>query len=214
MYSITENITKGNFKVYCHINKTNNKLYFGITSQTLNERWRNGKGYKKGVFYRAIQKYGWDNFEHILLIENLSEDCAKETEKYLINKYNSIVPFGYNTTFGGDSIYRPKYTEEERQLRSKKMKGKNNPMYGIRLTGESNPMYGKHHSDNTKEKIGRTHIGNTYKRGTVLSKESKKRISQLARERFKDKRNHPMYGKTGDKHHLYGKEGIGKKRLY
>lgn len=30
--------------VYLHINKTNNKVYVGITSMAVNNRWREGKG--------------------------------------------------------------------------------------------------------------------------------------------------------------------------
>ena len=70
--------------VYIHTNKENGKVYIGITGQTVERRWRSdGSGYKKCLlFYRAIQKYGWDNFNHIVLLENISEECAKEIEKY------------------------------------------------------------------------------------------------------------------------------------
>ena len=35
-------------------------------------------------FWRAIQKYGWDNFEHIVLVENLSKEMANIIESELI----------------------------------------------------------------------------------------------------------------------------------
>lgn len=58
-------IKNGNYTVYVHVNKINGKMYVGITSQTVEQRWRQGKGYKHCVFfYRAIEKYGWDGFEH------------------------------------------------------------------------------------------------------------------------------------------------------
>lgn len=49
-----------NYTVYCHKNIANNKLYFGITSLTLNNRWRaKGQGYKNNLYFnRAIKKYG------------------------------------------------------------------------------------------------------------------------------------------------------------
>ena len=37
-------------------------------------------------FWRAIQKYGWDNFEHIILVENLSKEMANIIESELIKK--------------------------------------------------------------------------------------------------------------------------------
>lgn len=54
-------------------------------------------------FWRAIQKYGWDNFEHIVLIEDLSKEMANIIESELIKKYNTTnARYGYNTTLGGD----------------------------------------------------------------------------------------------------------------
>ncbi len=62
------------YKLYVHICKEKNKygnygVYFGITCQSTNRRWRNGNGYKMknrnneyNHFYKAILKHGWDNF--------------------------------------------------------------------------------------------------------------------------------------------------------
>ena len=53
-------------------------------------------------FFRAIVKYGWDNFEHEILFEGLSEDEAYEKEKELIRKHKSnLYEFGYNRSSGG-----------------------------------------------------------------------------------------------------------------
>ena len=91
------------FTLYVHITPAN-KLYIGITSQTVNERWENGKGYSGSPhFYSAIQKYGWDNIKHIVLLENLSKEVACECEKYLIAKYKTTNrEYGYNISLGGD----------------------------------------------------------------------------------------------------------------
>ena len=35
-------------------------------------------------FFRAIEKYGWDNFRHIIIASDLTEMEAKEMEKDLI----------------------------------------------------------------------------------------------------------------------------------
>ena len=42
--------------------------------QVPEKRWGiNGNNYKSSPhFYAAIQKYGWDNFEHNILFENLN----------------------------------------------------------------------------------------------------------------------------------------------
>lgn len=92
------------YKLYMHINKINGKKYIGITQQKIQRRWRNnGRGYIKSVFfYKAIQKYGWDNFEHIVLEDGLTLEEANQKEIDLINKYNTTnEKYGYNLDLGG-----------------------------------------------------------------------------------------------------------------
>ena len=91
--------------VYCHTNKINGKKYIGLTSkQPPSKRWgSNGINYKSCTcFYNAIQKYGWNNFEHIILKDNLTADQAEQIEKEYIKLYNTMVPNGYNLTGGGE----------------------------------------------------------------------------------------------------------------
>lgn len=93
------------FYVYMHVNKVNNKKYVGITGQKrIWDRWRSdGSGYKTQIFWRAIEKYGWENFDHIILYEGLSEQEAINKEMELIQKYNTTDPKnGYNISEGGD----------------------------------------------------------------------------------------------------------------
>jgi group I intron endonuclease len=98
-----------------HISPTN-KYYIGITSQNIEKRWQNGYGYKTNKhFWRAIQKYGWDNFEHKILKRNLTKTKAEELEIYYIQKYNSQVPNGYNVELGGKNCPKPK-TQEQKEL--------------------------------------------------------------------------------------------------
>lgn len=93
----------GDYTVYKHINKTNGKVYVGITKRKPEDRWKNGNGYSTQHFSRAIEKYGWDGFEHIVVCENLSREDACAMERILIKAHNSSKPeFGYNQTLGGD----------------------------------------------------------------------------------------------------------------
>lgn len=94
------------YTVYCHENKSNGKLYFGITKTSTRRRWSKGKGYKtQHIFGKAIEKYGWDGFEHIILFTGLSEDEAKQMEIDLIREFNTQDGrFGYNITAGGDDV--------------------------------------------------------------------------------------------------------------
>lgn len=91
------------YTVYMHI-LPNNKRYIGITKQTLEERFKNSLGYEtQKLFWRAIQKYGWDNIQHIIIAEGLSHDDACDLEVKYIAKYKTNNPkYGYNRTSGGD----------------------------------------------------------------------------------------------------------------
>lgn len=91
------------FYVYKHTNKTNGKVYIGITSMTPSERWKNGKGYTSGYFKKAVEKYGWDNFTHEILFDGLTKKQAAQKEIELIALYKSNNPkFGYNLSIGGE----------------------------------------------------------------------------------------------------------------
>lgn len=95
------------FYVYEHVNKINGLRYIGITSQIPKRRWgSNGINYKSNIhFWNAIQKYGWENFEHNILFSGISYEKAQEKEKELISLYHSYDPkYGYNNTMGGEDI--------------------------------------------------------------------------------------------------------------
>ena len=97
---------KRNYKIYMHKNKINGKVYIGQTYTSLRTRFgKNGIKYKGcPIFYNAIQKYGWDNFEHEILEENIpNAEISNEREKYYIELYNSTDRnFGYNIQIGGN----------------------------------------------------------------------------------------------------------------
>lgn len=95
------------YLIYKHTNKINGKSYIGQTSQKATRRWRNGYGYKESpIFYAAIKKYGFDNFNHEILEENIiTKALANQREQYWIAYYHTWIydPLcnGYNGTAGG-----------------------------------------------------------------------------------------------------------------
>ena len=100
--------------IYQHRNKINGKSYIGQTSNySARCQPANYKGCVK--FYSAIQKYGWDNFEHFILEDNLTLDQANQKEQEYILKYNSIDE-GYNLKTGGLNC---EYSEASKQKMSK-----------------------------------------------------------------------------------------------
>lgn len=120
-----------NYYVYKHTSPTN-KVYIGITRVKPIYRWRNGKGYEECPrMYRAIKKYGWDNFKHEILFENLTKEEAEQKEIDLIAFYNSTDErFGYNLAKGGNSTKGYKHTEETKLKYSLTHKGKHPWNYG------------------------------------------------------------------------------------
>lgn len=176
------------YTVYCHISPSN-KRYFGITSQKPERRWQNGNHYKGQVFYRAINKYEWNNIEHIIVAKGLSEDEAKWLEIELIAAYDTTNPNkGYNISLGGEGSCGYHHTEEWKKQHSETMTGKNNPNWG--KCGKNHPMFGKHLTEEHRRKIsennGRAMLGKHH------TEEAKRRMSEA-----NSGENHPMFGKLG-----------------
>lgn len=113
------------FCVYCHTNKTNGKRYVGITSRNTKERWQGGKNYKHNAhFTSAIKKYGWDGFDHEVIITGVDKEYAESFEKMLINLYHSQDRlYGYNKSSGGESASGVKFTEERKKKISDALTG-------------------------------------------------------------------------------------------
>lgn len=91
-----------NYCVYEHI-FPNGKKYIGISCDA-EKRWRNGKGYEtQPKIARAINKYGWENVTHNIIVDGISKEQAETLERYLIAELKTI-DRGYNTSTGGDCI--------------------------------------------------------------------------------------------------------------
>lgn len=93
------------YVVYKHTNQINNKCYIGMTRQNPpKKRWKNGTTYKSNKhFTNAINFYGWSNFYHEILFDNLTKEEAEQKEIELISYYKSNQPdFGYNIANGGN----------------------------------------------------------------------------------------------------------------
>lgn len=205
--------SNNNYTVYAHINKINGKMYIGITKLNPDDRWRQGKGYKTQYFYRAILKYKWDGFNHVILYENINYEDACIKEQELINQYNTTErSFGYNIECGGNA---------NKEISLETRKKLSDAITGM-FSGERHYNYGKHLPDSTKRKISNAHlnlkrdkitrqkISDWYKSnsegelnhfyGKRHSDDSKKRISN-ANKMNKLGVNNPMFGKFGKEHH-------------
>ena len=159
-----------NYIVYKHTTPSG-KVYIGITRQTADKRWKNGKGYKGcTAFYRAVQKYGWASIQHEIVYSNLSHNDACNKEQELIQQYKShLLEYGYNLTLGGEN-YEP--NEEWR-----------------RKASESHLKFFQEHPE------ARDHISNI-QRGRKLPKEQKEKIRNSVLQYFQDHPEH--YSECGN----------------
>ncbi len=164
---------ENNYTVYVHINNINGKMYVGYTGMDVEVRWKNGNGYKGcKYFYRAIQKYGWDNFEHIIAASNLSYQEAINFEILLIKLLDTNNNnFGYNMTKGGDGTLGLKMSKDTKRKISYALSGDKHPLWGkhhsvesknkmmgkrLSITGDKHPLYNVNRSDEVKLKISET----------------------------------------------------------
>ena len=167
---------QNNYTVYKHTTPSG-KTYIGITSKKPEERWLNGRGYKRNNhFWHAIKKYGWDNIQHEILATGLTREEAGNAEKLYIAICESNNPEkGYNLTDGGEKGAH--HTEESRRKLSEAAKGHHRNV-GVKFTeerkrhlsenhadvrGEKNPNWGKTW---TAEQIAIRQAHREYKRGS------------------------------------------------
>lgn len=101
--------------IYQIKNKINGKSYIGKTEYSVERRWKQHIRESKKIerqsraLYRAIQKYGIDNFECITLKE--TNDPNTDEINY-IQKFNTYHN-GYNETLGGDGASYLELPEQE-----------------------------------------------------------------------------------------------------
>ena len=118
--------------IYCAHCICTGKKYIGQTKKELKERIKQHKNscfsnkYRNIKFYKAIKKYGWENFIWGI-IEEGDINIWNFKEIYWIEKYNTYED-GYNLTEGGNNriIYEKRYKEFELMSpEGKIIKGKN-----------------------------------------------------------------------------------------
>ena len=164
--------------VYCHENKINGKKYIGITKGSPKRRWAGGHGYATSRHFDfAIKKYGWDNFEHKILMENLTKDEACRFEKEFIKKYKtSDDRYGYNISTGGESgaagVIPSKETREKRGL----------SLRGRKITEETRAKMSEAAKGRTFSEETRKKMSEAAKKRTI-SEETRKKMAEASRGR-------------------------------
>lgn len=172
-----------NYLVYKHTSPSG-KSYIGQTNNLVNRNSKHQHSSSKcRYFYNAIQKYGWNNFTHIIIESNLSLDLANELEEFLIQEGNTLYPNGYNLKTGSTN---GKHSEETIQKITT-----NNARRGGHLTNDQKQKMkegrlasnytrlGFKQTEETKQKI------REIRTGTKRTEETKKKISENSARRGK-----------------------------
>jgi len=186
--------------VYCIKNIINNKEYIGLTTRTLEERWkqhiresnREGGWEWNTPLGNAIKKYGKDSFEVFVLEECSSETEMKQKEIQLIRERKSLAfETGYNLTLGGDGRLGYKLSEETKRKIGEGNKGKTYTAESLekmsvaakkRCVGKPSPMDGKKHTEESKQKII------SFLTGRKHSEESKRKRSESMKAFIQNKK--------------------------
>ena len=186
--------------IYCIKNTINNKEYIGLTTRTLEHRWKQHiyESNKKDSWEwntplgNAIKKYGKDSFQVFVLEECYSETELKQKEIQLIRERKSLASEnGYNLTLGGDGRLGYKLSEETKRkigegnfgkVMSNEAKEKMSVAAKKRSVGKLSPMDGKKHTEESKQKII------SFLTGRKHSEESKRKCSESMKAFIQNKK--------------------------
>lgn len=116
--------------IYKATNNINGKVYIGLSTKTIWQRKScHMSEMKRGrsshlYFYRAIKKYGQDNFSWDILAETDSREKLKAMEKFYIAAYSRITEL-YNMTNGGEfQVVKYVLSNEQRKAISDRTKNR------------------------------------------------------------------------------------------
>ena len=116
------------YNLYKITNLLNNKCYIGITNRNPEERFAEHKKPSASSFIgKAIQSDGIDNFSFEIILTNIEDSEISKLECEYIQKYNSLLPNGYNADLGGVEYH--KHSDYIKNIISEKGKGNKNSKY-------------------------------------------------------------------------------------
>lgn len=122
--------------VYKITNRVNGKIYFGLTTRSLKQRFdshlsavRQGSNFR---FHSAIRKYGVDSWDLEVVEESDDMDYIRRREEELIAEYNTTLSaYGYNAKPGGCGgwIVKPENYDRWRENQRISSDGVRNPRF-------------------------------------------------------------------------------------
>ena len=120
---IADNTPQKGYCIYAHINKVNGKIYIGISKNVKNRWAAKEENYKRSpAIYNAFKKYGWDNFDHIVMWDNMTKEEACQMERAMIFLFQ-FTKKSYNIAEGGEGVSGVHFSDERRREMSEARKG-------------------------------------------------------------------------------------------
>lgn len=203
-------------EIYRVTNLVNKKIYIGKTSIGHKRRWRQHKSNAfspslrlEHYLYRAMRKYGIDNFAIEVIDISDSEDSLHDKERAWIQSLNSFnAKVGYNCTAGGDGMSRVsgrksgrKLTPEQCAAISARQKGKKQDPDHIRRMVEARLAKFKETPEQAIARGEKTKLWWTAERKKAHGEKIRARyaperireIDELKARRFEYRRNRKSY---------------------
>jgi len=188
--------------IYKITNTINSKAYIGVTKR--NDAIQRYKQHIYAIYYGngcpllgdAVKKYGKEAFKFEVIIICFNEDIYKYEQSY-INKYNTMVPNGYNVQEGGKLVCSFKgrtHSEENKELFRKNAKEFHNRpeikemhrQQAIEINARINMGEILRKSEKWQKAVAEGRIGN---RGGKHNLESNKKISESLKLYYKNNKH-------------------------
>lgn len=137
-------------------NRKNDKCYIGQTHRLKIREQAHRSGRCRCIaLENAINKYGQVNFDFIVLEKCINQKELDERERYWINMFSTLIPFGYNIKEGG--VGGGPCPQSVKDKISKANTGKKRTPEQIERMRQR--RIGKKHSDETKQKLREINLG-------------------------------------------------------
>lgn len=170
-------------RLYCVTCRSTGRMYVGITSGELDKRWRRHAHESTlpvvNKFHAALQQYGPEDFDRVVLFAYPSNPADEDAEAHLIAALN-LVETGYNTLPGGG--ISPMLIPEIR-AKAKAAQRNRSPEWRAR---QSAAHKGKRLSQETKDKIAAAHTGRVRSPEEIAKSPASRRGQRVS----DDQRNH------------------------
>ena len=168
------------YYVYITTNLLNGKQYVGDRSCDCLPSQDPYLGSGRPYFKNALKKYGKLKFQKEILERFDNKQEAFNAQEKYIDKFNTLVPNGYNISPKGGMGVRDCHSKESKLKISKSLKKayKEGRKEKPDFSKEKHPLFNTQRSEETREKISKSNKGKQTWLGKTHTEESKEKIRE------------------------------------